>query len=78
MKIILRSDTNTHGYCKWFSFGLKVYAFKDIKISINIINLRTVEADRDVHVHRLSDDSEFYVRSTYSLTRVKRRDGFYA
>ncbi|CAD8108422.1 unnamed protein product [Paramecium primaurelia] len=78
VKIVLKSDTNSHGFCKWFSLGLKIYAFKELCIKVNIINLRALEKNRDVHVQRLSDNHEFFVPSHYSLTNIKRKDGYFA
>ncbi|CAD8206119.1 unnamed protein product [Paramecium octaurelia] len=78
VKIVLKSDTNSHGFCKWFSLGLKIYAFKEMNIKVNIINLRAQEKNRDVYVQRLSDNHEFFVPSHYSLTNIKRKDGHFA
>ena len=40
--VLLRSDTNTKGYCEWFNFGLRFYpgAKSGLKITIKIVNLR--------------------------------------
>lgn len=41
VKIILKSDTNSLGYCKWFNYGLKILnPRKELRITILIMNLR--------------------------------------
>ena len=74
----MKSDTNSHGFCKWFSLGLKIYAFKELNIKVSIINLRAIEKDRDIHILRLSDNHEFSVPSHYSFTKIKRKDVYFA
>ncbi|CAD8119640.1 unnamed protein product [Paramecium sonneborni] len=78
VKIVLKSDTNSHGFCKWFSLGLKIYAFKEMSIKVNIINLRAIEKNREVHILRLSDNHEYFVPSHYSFTNIKRKDHYFA
>ena len=40
--VLLRSDTNSRGYCEWFNFGVKWHtsAPLGLRIKIRIINLR--------------------------------------
>jgi hypothetical protein len=44
VKIILKGDTNTKGFCKYFYFGIKIFhPEKQLRITFEVLNLRKSE-----------------------------------
>jgi hypothetical protein len=56
VKLVLRGDTNTKGFCKYFTFGIKIFNFAiPLRITFEILNLRQKEKNRNIFSLKMSE-----------------------
>ena len=74
VRVLLRSDTNSLGFCKWFSLGLRILKpRKDLRITIVLINLRANDPEYPIFMSRKSDNFRTYIPVVNSVTKMPRK-----
>ncbi|KAM3130780.1 hypothetical protein pb186bvf_017075 [Paramecium bursaria] len=74
VRVLLRSDTNSLGFCKWFSLGLRILKpRKDLRITVVLINLRANDPEYPIFMSRKSDNFKTYIPVVNQITKMPRK-----